>query len=131
MNCIDRLGGALSRVVSRPLPPREYFDDDGQLRVLCDPVTFPDLLKDSFAHTRQYGSSTVAVAIRLIKAFHRIALESTDETYLAAIRAEADAVQEQFLKSDTADIDVRDFNERFEKLKKMWEGENPMPASAR
>lgn len=122
MNCIDRLGAALSRVINRPFPPREHFDNDGQLRLLTNPVSFADLLKDSFAQIRQYGSSTVPVAIRMIDAYRMIAEQTTDPKHLNTIRSHAEAVEHQFSKSGAAAIDVRDFNDRLDQLKKLWAG---------
>lgn len=119
MNCIDRLAAALSRVVNRPFPPAQHFDCDGELRVITSPITFPQLLQDAFAHIRQYGASTVPVAIRLIEAFHRIALQATNADDLASIKAHAEAVEHKFTNSNPADMDQHDFDARFESLQQL------------
>ncbi len=116
MNCIDRLGASLSRIVSRKFPPDNHFDEDGRLRCVMKTVSFSNLLSDSFAQIRQYGYSSVAVSIRLIETLVRISRQAEREEDLIAIRQQAEAIRNGFLESQPAAVDVDDFNRRYELL---------------
>lgn len=120
MNCIDRLSASLSRIASRPFPQGTRLDEDEQLRVILPVVDFPGLLHDAFAQIRQFGADSVAVAIRLIEAFTRIAEQTKCPENLNAIRQHAEATKAKFLASTPSDVDVADFNRRFETLQRQW-----------
>ena len=73
INCIDHLGAALGRLAERRLPTAHRCDEEGKLRVVADPVTFPDVLDAAFNQIRQYGRDSVAVIVRLLETFTSIA----------------------------------------------------------
>ena len=116
MNCIDRLGASLARIVSRQFPQDRHFDTDGRFRFVMQMATFPNLLSNAFAQIRQYSSSSVAVSIRLIEALAKIAREAHREEDLTAIRKQAEAIRNGFLNSEPAAVDVEDFNRRYRLL---------------
>ncbi|GAB5441668.1 MAG: DUF2254 domain-containing protein [Fuerstiella sp.] len=121
LNCVDRLSATMARVARREIPGSKVCDEDGTLRLLACRPTFDDLMTDAFAQIRQHGSSSVSVAIRLIEALQRIARETRDSHRLAVIRREAEGIQASFLRSDPPDIDISDFDRRFEQLVKQWQ----------
>ncbi|MEZ6129998.1 MAG: DUF2254 domain-containing protein [Planctomycetaceae bacterium] len=114
MNCIDRLGATLARIVSREFPPDHHFDSDGRLRCVMPGVSFSNLLSDAFAQIRQYGCTSVAVSIRLIETLVRIREQAHREEDISAIRRQAEAIRTAFLDSKPAAVDVDDFNRRYE-----------------
>lgn len=118
MNCVDRLGAAMGRLVRRQIPPAERRSEDGHLLVLAQVRTSADLIHDAFRQIRQYGASRADVAIRLIETLSAVASAATRDDDLRAIAAEAGAVRSLFLSSEPADIDAEDFRERFDALGK-------------
>lgn len=116
MNCIDRLAASLCRLASRRFPEAGLVDDAGKVRVITNPVTFAELVHDSFALIRQCGAGSVAVAIRLIEAFHSISLEVSKPANIRAIQQQSAAVKATFLASNPADVDVSDFEIRWAQL---------------
>jgi len=73
VGCVDLLCAALCRLAERDLPSPYVYDDDNNLRLLTNPVTFAGLTDDAFNQIRQYGRSDVAITIRLLEAIKVIA----------------------------------------------------------
>jgi len=68
MRCIDRLTVALSDLAERAGPRARHCDAEGRLRLVTNPVNFEGITNAAFNQIRQYGCSSVAVAIRLLEA---------------------------------------------------------------
>lgn len=65
MTCVDRLGSGLARLAQRKMPSAFRLDDDGRLRVVARPQTFPSLVRSAFDPIRQHAASAAAVLRRL------------------------------------------------------------------
>ena len=70
--CIDRLEHALCHLAGRHIPSGERYDDEGRLRVVACPVTFPELVERSFDEIARYGRSSVSVTCRLLAALRNV-----------------------------------------------------------
>ncbi|MBD2039311.1 DUF2254 domain-containing protein [Microcoleus sp. FACHB-672] len=73
IQCIDQLSAALCRLAQRDFPSPYRYDDEHNLKLIANSVTFPGLTDDAFNQIRQYGGSDVAVTIRLLEAIAAIA----------------------------------------------------------
>ena len=73
---IDRLSATFCRLATRETPAAVRLDDDGNPRVVTNPIAFPDALQAGFDQIRQYGATSIAVSQRLLHACSAIA-EST------------------------------------------------------
>jgi len=90
--CIDRLGATLGRLAQRrPLSPLRC-DDEGQLRVIARPETFPQVLGTAFNLIRQNCQEEVGVSIRLLEALHSIARHVTRAEDREAVKLHAEMV---------------------------------------
>lgn len=119
-NCIDRLSAALSRLAGRPFPFPNHVDEDQVVRAFWRPHQFNELISDSFSLIRQHGASSVAVAIRLVEGFDRIAAQVKCPKDMTSIRQQADALRSDFLNSNPADVDREDFERRYKVLQRFW-----------
>jgi uncharacterized membrane protein len=70
---IDRLRGALSRVMDRRLPAETLRDEAGRVRVYRQVTTYEGLLDAAFHQIRQAGSPHPAVLIHMLEAIRRMA----------------------------------------------------------
>ena len=79
---IDRLSGALARLMTARLPPGAFRDEDGAVRVVCERPAWGSLLGGAFDQLRQNGAGTPVVAIHLAEAIARVAetARTTDQT---------------------------------------------------
>ncbi len=70
---IDRLRGALSRVMDRRLPAETLRDEAGCVRIYRQVTTYEGLVDAAFHQIRQAGSSHPAVLIHMLEAIRRMA----------------------------------------------------------
>jgi uncharacterized membrane protein len=70
---IDRLRGALARILRKQLPSGVYRDAQGTLRVLAHETGFDGIFDAAFHQIRQAGAKDPAVVIHLLRAIGRLA----------------------------------------------------------
>lgn len=63
----------MSHLAQRDFPSPYRYDEDDNLRVIANPITFTGLADSAFNQIRRYGQSDVAVTICLLDAIARIA----------------------------------------------------------
>jgi uncharacterized membrane protein len=90
--CIDRLEQALCHLAGRHIPSAGRFDEDGHLRVLASPLTFPDVVGRAFDEIARYGRSSVSVTCRLLEAVGTIGSCVTREADRSALVRQAAVV---------------------------------------
>src|SRR5919202_718305 len=93
IRCIDRLSAGLSRLAQRDFPSPYRYDEDDNLRVIANPVTFAGLTDVAFDQIRRYGQSDVAVTIRLLDAIARIAPYTRTQKDKAALLRHAQMIE--------------------------------------
>jgi uncharacterized membrane protein len=82
---IDRLRGALSRLMSRRLPSQTQRDRSGCARIYREVSTYKGILDAAFHQIRQAGSSHPAILIHMLKAIARIAEHARLDEQLTAL----------------------------------------------
>jgi uncharacterized membrane protein len=86
MRCLDRLGAALARLASRRLPS-PYRRDGGRLRVIAPGISVSGIADATFDAIRERGAESLAVTVRLLETFERVArLGGTRELHVALLR---------------------------------------------
>ncbi|WP_119153386.1 DUF2254 domain-containing protein [Caldimonas tepidiphila] len=70
---IDRLRGALSRLMGKELAPCVYRDAAGEVRLVCRRSSHADILDAALHQIRQAAARQPAIVIRLLEALARIA----------------------------------------------------------
>lgn len=92
IRCIDRLSAGLSSLAQRQFPSPYRYDQDQNLRVIAQVVTFERLVDQAFNPIRQYAQSDSAVTIRLLVAITRIAEANCYATYQFILRHHAEMI---------------------------------------
>lgn len=116
IGCIDQLGAALQFLGNKEFPLGSVFDDKGKLRLLIKPFTYAGILNASFDQIRQYGSTSVAVTVRLLEMLLIIAAQTGRSDQRKAIYRQATMIlrtsREELLERD----DKKDVLERYRAL---------------
>jgi uncharacterized membrane protein len=81
IRCIDRLRSTLSHLVQREMPSAYRFDNNGNLRIIAESVTFASITDTAFNQIRQYGSASVGVMLRLLETIEVIAGYTQQASY--------------------------------------------------
>jgi len=117
MSCVDRLGGALGRLVERSVPVRIRRDDDSVARVLITEADdFPEVLIQSFGQIREYGASSTAVSLTILKALTEITNHASRPDDIHAIRGEAEALQTAYVDQHIVKQDLETFRSKYRQL---------------
>lgn len=114
IRCIDRLSAGLSHLAQRDFPSPYRYDDDNNLRVLAEPVTFAGLTDAAFNQIRQYSTSDVAVTIRLLEAIAVIAIHTRNKKDRAALLRHANMISRGSHKGVSEECDQKDVEERYQ-----------------
>ena len=117
MSCVDRLGGALGRLVERSVPVRIRRDGESVARVLITEADgFPEVLIQSFGQIREYGAGSTAVSLTILKALAEIANHASRPDDIHAIRSEAEALQTAYIDQHVVEQDLETFRSKYRQL---------------
>lgn len=117
MSCIDRLSGSLGRLAERSLPALIRRDSDGIPRVLITRADgFAEVLNQSFGQIREYGASSTAVSLTMLKALTEMASHASRPDDIQAIRREAEALKTAFTAQHAVEIDLEQFQYEYHRL---------------
>jgi len=121
IRCIDRLSVALCRLAKTDFPSPYRYDQDNNLRVIADPVTFAELTDAAFNQIRQYGRSDVTVTIRLLEAITRIARHTRNSKDRATLLRHADMIERGSRQGVSEECDRSCIEERYQAAVKALE----------
>ena len=116
INCVDRLGSAMSLLVGRKMPPRRHYGRDGQLRVIARSTRFGAIINTAFDQIRQYGLHSPALTIRLLEVIALIASRVDNLTDGAALLRQAVMIERGSRRTIDEEYDRRDIAERFQDI---------------
>jgi len=114
IECIDRLSVGLSHLAQRDFPSPYRYDEDNNLRVIAEGVTFAELTDAAFNQIRQYSTSDVAVTIRLLEAIAVIATYTRNKKDCTALLRHADMILCGSRQGGSQECDRRDVEERYQ-----------------
>lgn len=121
IRCIDRLSAALSCLVQRDFPSPYRYDDEQNLRVIVEPVTFERLIDRAFNQIRQYARSDAAVTIRLLEALAVIATYNRNPKHQAVLQRHADMILQGSREGLPEEQDRQDVQQQYHSVLKALE----------
>ncbi len=122
--CLDQLGTTLSQLAERRIPSGYYYDPDGRLRVVSDPVTFDGIVDAAFNQIRQHGRSDVAVTIRLLEVIAIVLVRAKSYSQRQALIRQAEMIKRGSDEAIPEENDRRDITQRYEQIMSLVEGGN-------
>ena len=123
IRCIDRLSAGLSRLAQRDFPSPYRYDDEQNLRVIVEGVTFEGLVDAAFNQIRQYSKSDVAVTIRLLEAIACIATYTHNSKQREALRRQAEMILNSTREQISPEQDQKDVQEQYHQVIKALEAD--------
>ncbi|MBI1224095.1 MAG: DUF2254 domain-containing protein [Bacteroidetes bacterium] len=112
MACIDNLTSTLCYLTKVNFPSRYRFDDEGELRVLTDVLTFEGMINAAFNKIRQYANGSPAVVIRLMDALNTVHKFARNKEQYSAVKKHAEMVLRLAENSFNEENDLADLKER-------------------
>ncbi len=112
ISCIEWLGVGLIQLSRRRMPAPQRVGEDGRLHLVADTPTFAGVADAALNQIRQYGSSSVAVVLRLLEVIGRVGREVKHPRHLEVLLAHArkihrDGIARTENPQDKAEIDER------------------------
>ncbi|MDQ2918631.1 MAG: DUF2254 domain-containing protein, partial [Verrucomicrobiota bacterium] len=98
ITCIDWLGAALMRVGGRKIPSGWLYDEQHHLRVIATSTDFAGIAASALNQVRQYGSKSVAVAIRMLEVLTKVAPHLQRENDRAVLLVHAQKICQDGLR---------------------------------
>ncbi|MFO7978450.1 MAG: DUF2254 domain-containing protein [Bacteroidales bacterium] len=89
ISCIDNLTATICYLTQVKFPSKYRYDDQGQLRVMADVLTFEGMVNAAFNHIRQYAAGSPAVIIRLMEAMITISRFAKSAGQKSAVKKHA------------------------------------------
>lgn len=69
LDCINRIGAGIARLVRREEPSPWQTGEDGRLRLMIKPVSFDELVNTAFTPIRNYSRESVIATLQTLRAF--------------------------------------------------------------
>lgn len=92
-NCVDQLAAALCELAERPMPPGEFADEDGVVRVqIEEPSDFAEFVNGAYDQIRQSASLHTIVYVQMLDGLNRVATCVRDDSRLAPLLGQAHLV---------------------------------------
>jgi uncharacterized membrane protein len=76
MTCLDHIGDGLVKFVQQGARGSHYSDQDGQLRLILEPVTFAELLGAAFDLLRHASCDNASILLHMLKVIELIGQET-------------------------------------------------------
>lgn len=116
IRCIDRLSAGLSYLAEREFPSPYRYDDDTNLRIIAESVTFEQLVNVAFNQIRHYGQSDVVVMIRLLSAIAQIASRAHRPQDRFALEQQAEMILQDSHEGLSREKDRQDVAEQYHQV---------------
>ena len=105
LTCVDWLSNSLCKLAKVWRPAQAYRDRDGAIRVICEQVTYENLVQRSFDKIRQASREMPALLMRQLEALKAIMEQTTDPEQARALMDEATMIQRANLESVPEEFD--------------------------
>lgn len=112
MVVIDRMRGALSRLMAKRMPATIWTDESGTVRVVAHKTGYEDIFDEAFNKIRQSGSVHPAIVIHLLGAIERIAEHVRLPEQRDALLQHLDLIADEGLRNTETPRDRADIEEK-------------------
>jgi uncharacterized membrane protein len=114
VNCLDQHSVALCNLADRDFPSRYRYDDDNNLRVITNPVTFERLLDVAFDEIRQNGNKFVMVLNKILDVIGKITTRVHTTEAIEALRQHAVLVERSSHEGISSEHERQKVERRFQ-----------------
>lgn len=113
--CIDRLATALIMFIQNEKHPC-ICNQQGQLRIIEDLVTFKGAADTAFNQIRQTASDKPAIVIRMLERIADVLLNVKTQTHKEVLLDHAAVIKDEALRANEQQRDIRDIEEYYQNI---------------
>ncbi len=114
LTCVDWLANTLCKLGRVWTPAQTYNDRDGVIRVICEHVTYENLVQRSFDKIRQASRGMPALLMRQLEALKAIMEQTSDPDHARVLMDQAAMIQRANLESVPEESDRADVEGRYD-----------------
>jgi len=114
--CIDNLTATMSYLAQAKFPSKYRFDEEGNLRIIANPLDFEGVLDAAFNQIRQFSGGSPAVIIRLMEALTTINKFTDRERHKKSVTRHAEMVLNIGKQTIKEENDIQDLTTRAKKI---------------
>lgn len=126
---VDRLAASFEAVQQRPLPYRQYHDDDGVLRLIVNRSDYRHMLNTGFRSIRQAGADQPLVLMRIAARLADLAHSVRSPDQADALREQLAALEETVEKCHSIEHDQASMQAYLSETKTVLAAVGTEPAS--
>ena len=113
LTCVDWLSNTLCKLGHVWTPAQTYHDHDGAIRVICEQVSYDNLVQRSFDKIRQASRGMPALLMRQLEALKAIMEQTTSPDHARVLMDEAAMIQRANLESVPEESDRANVERRY------------------
>jgi uncharacterized membrane protein len=95
MTCLDHIGEGLALFVQQGEKSACYYDQDKQLRLILEPVTFTELLDDAFNMLRHASCDNASVLLHMLEVIDKLGRLTGSPTARQGLLRHASLIQDE------------------------------------
>ncbi len=118
--CVDWLGNTLCKLARVWSPALVYRDRTGAIRVICEQVSYENLVQRSFTKIRQASRGMPALLMRQLEALTAIMEQTIDAEQARVLMDQAAMIQRANLESVPEEADQADVERRYDAVASVY-----------
>jgi uncharacterized membrane protein len=123
MTCLDHIGDGLVAFIRQGGNNSQYYDRDGRLLLVLEPVTFGDLLSAAFDMLRHASCSNASVLLHMLKAIEMISHEAKARETREQLLRHVSLIQAECQVGNLIEADRQSIHRSVESLRTRLMGE--------
>jgi uncharacterized membrane protein len=105
MTCLDYIGEGLSHFIRQGEKSPDYYDRDGRLRLILEPVTFAELLSGAFDMLRHCSCDNASVLLHMLEVIDAVSQEAGSPEARQELLRHVSLIQGESLAGELIDQD--------------------------
>ncbi|OGO37204.1 MAG: hypothetical protein A2W35_01965 [Chloroflexi bacterium RBG_16_57_11] len=120
ITCLDYIGDGLALFIQHGEKGSHYYDRDGQLRLVLEPVTFGELLDGAFAMLRHCSCDNATVLLHMLDVIDAIGQEASSPEVRQELLRHVDLIQAESQAGGLIEQDRQLIQRSREALRTKW-----------
>jgi uncharacterized membrane protein len=120
MTCLDHIGNGLVKFIQQSGKGSHYYDRDGRLRLVLEPVTFDDLLSAAFDMLRHASCNNASVLLHTLEVIDVISAETKSSEARQKLLRHVGLIQAESQAGDLIEDDRHTIHLSCQALQAKW-----------
>ena len=128
MTCLDHIGDGLLKFIQQGERGSHYYDQDGQLRLILEPVTFDELLSAAFDMLRHASCDNASVLLHMLEVIDLIGQETKSPEARQQLLRHVNLIQAESQAGKLIEQDQHTIDQYAQALQTKWQSASFTPS---